>query len=95
MTTHPRVLRYLAAVVTIVVTLLIASPQVRSDNPLFTLDDSRGAAIEQSDADYLVPLADCGAAEDRLWMINTRCMTSEICRADLESPAFSRLPIGL
>ena len=93
MTTRPYILRHLATVVTILVTLWIAVPNVRGDNQLFSLDDSSTEATEQQDVDYLIPLADCPAAEDRLWMINTRCMTSEICCADLERPKFSVLQL--
>lgn len=89
MTTPTLVLRYLVTVVATVTTPLISARNVRGENQLFTLNDSNAVSIEQPDNDYLVPLADCTAAEDRLWMINTRCMASEICRADLESPAFS------
>ncbi len=83
-----------AMVLTIALTLLIAAPACELISTAMHLDDSSAEAIEVSGAARLDRQPDCPWAGDRLWFIDTNMMTSEICRANLESSRFLRLSVG-
>ncbi len=57
--------------------------------PQKTSFDSTDVAPLADTTSELASQSDSQNCQDRLWLISTRCLTSDACRADLENPSFA------
>lgn len=88
MSTAPPTTRHVCAVLPIFLLLMSIASPVRGDAP----QENLNAPLELADATPLVTLPSarlgCGA-DDRLWLISTRSLPSQTCRAELDHPSYS------
>jgi hypothetical protein len=88
MSTAPPTTRHVLAVLPILLLVMLSASPVRGDAP----QENHNATLELSGDMPCVTAPSCQlgcGSDDRLWMISTRGLSSQTCRAELDHPHFS------